>query len=88
MITTTLVLKANQGARQAKFPKNRIAFNKSEASAKDDRIAFARYYRNEITLSMLCEIVARNNFLDDHWDDHKVPEKMMLNELKELGWIR
>ena len=74
----------DQESRQQCFPPDRLAFHYSAVSK--DTMMFKAFERHEITLHMLCMEVAKNNYLDDYFPDG-VPEDMMINELKIIGWI-
>ena len=68
------------------FPKDRLAFYPRAASA--DCASLKQYREGQINFAMLCAEVARNNLLDHYFDFGVVPERMMRNELKILGWER
>lgn len=74
----------NQEARQQCFPPDRLAFHYS--AVNKDTTLFKLFESHQITLHMLCVEVARNNYLGDYWPDGAVPEEIMLNELRIIGW--
>lgn len=84
-----------QAQRQAHFPENRIAFYrdfKEDISgdmwdiAKKDHDSFMDYEQGVIPLYILCMRVAHNNYLDRYFEGGAIPTKMMLNELRIMGW--
>ena len=71
-----------QEERAARFPANRIAFQKGDRNAAvDDQREFNRFMQGEISMDTLRRLVKENNHLP------YVTEQQMLNELKETGWI-
>ena len=79
-------LREDQNARQAVFPLDRIAFHQSSAAVGNDLKAFKQYYYDEISFNSLRRVIARNNYLETYFQDGMIPEDMMRNELKLLGW--
>lgn len=74
--------------RQSKFPPDRLAFHSGLKSVGKDVEAFTLYKNYQITFDTLRAEIAKNNYLEDYWPDHMVPEEMMLEELKNTGWRR
>lgn len=74
--------------RQSKFPPDRLAFHNAQTSITKDVEAFTLYKNFQITFDTLRAEIAKNNYLEDYWPDHMVPEEMMLTELKNTGWCR
>lgn len=71
-----------QEERTARFPANRIAFQKGDWNvAVDDQREFRRYRHGEISLDTLRRLIMENNHLP------YISREQMLNELKETGWI-
>ena len=81
-------LREDQNARQAVFPLDRIAFYQSEGVVGSDNKAFKQYFHGDISFDALRRIIAKNNYLETCWPDGMIPEDMMHNELRLLGWER
>jgi len=75
-----------QAERQANFPPDRIAFCPSTASA--DQAALADWASGVTTFAYLRAKIAENNYLDEYFPNGMIPEEMMKNELKIMGWSR
>ena len=43
---------------------------------------------DRIALAYWPQTVARNNYLDEYYDDHMIPETAMRNLLRFTGWER
>ena len=76
-----------QTLRQAKYPVDRIAFLKSWNTAQQDTDSIKKYEAGKESLEWLCSQIARHNYLDQYFIDGKIPEEMMLNELRIIGRI-
>lgn len=83
---TRETIRAEQEARQALFPKDRIAFTFRAAS--DDLTALKSWAEGRITFDLLRATIARNNYLDRYFENGMIPEGMMRSELKHTGWRR
>lgn len=81
-------LREEQNLRQSYFPKDRIAFYQSEGVVGSDNKAFKQYFHGDISFDQLRRIIAKNNYLETCWEDGMIPEDMMRNELRLLGWER
>lgn len=85
-----------QNERQAKFPKDRIAFIPSAASMDIHNIRTfisavtheksTRSTRASAFFNLRAE-VCKSNYLFDYFKDGMIPAEMMLNELRITGWI-
>lgn len=78
---TRKLIRNEQHDRIDKFPPDRICFAHSIESANADRQCMKAYIDGQMPLRMLCNCVARNNYLLE------VTETQMLNELKIIGWL-
>ena len=74
-----------QESRQKKYPPDRIAFY--EKAASEDASAMNDYVKGFISFDALCRIIARNNYLDEYFEDGMIPAPMMKNELRMCGWV-
>lgn len=83
---TRETIRAEQEARQALFPPDRIAFTFRAATA--DLTALKSWAEGNITFDLLRATIARNNFLDKYFENGMIPEAMMRNELRHTGWRR
>lgn len=75
-----------QERRQQKFPKDRIAFHPKRAY--EDGIFLDEWDDSKHTIydfEKLCVHIAYNNYLDMYFPNGRIPEGLMLNELKILG---
>lgn len=87
MKETRADIRARQESRQTeKFPPDRIAFIKS--AAIDDQIDLKKYRDGKMTFDQLRRSIAEHNLLDKVWVDGMIPERMMMHELKLLGWSK
>ena len=68
------------------FPDDRIAFKRAESTVKADINDLKRWANGEITLRSLRKRIAKNNYLDNFFEDGMILEKMMVNELRLMGW--
>lgn len=75
-----------QAARQELFPPDRIAFCASAATM--DQVVLRRWACGEVTFDWLRARIAENNFLEKYFPNGMIPESMMRNELKIMGWSR
>lgn len=75
-----------QEVRQLVFPDDRIAFKRAENTVNADIKDLNRWANGEITLRALRKRIAKNNYLDNFFEDGMIPEKMMVNELRLMGW--
>ena len=80
------LVRAEQAARQKRFPPDRIAFCPSTASA--DQAALADWASGVTTFAYLRAKIAENNYLDEYFPNGMIPEEMMKNELKIMGWSK
>ena len=67
--------------RMLKFPRDRIAFMKSNNAVQEDLKNFKLWAKGYIDLKALCQATARVNHLP------RVSEEQMINELKITGWL-
>lgn len=75
-------IKKEQEERAARFPANKIAFQKGDWNAAvDDQREFRRFLHGEISIDTLRRLVMENNHLPF------ITREQMLNELKETGWL-
>lgn len=75
-----------QESRQAAFPTDRIAFRQSSTAVMEDVACMSAYADGKITFEMLRGKVAYNNYLDRFFPDGLVPENVMHNELRIMGY--
>ena len=80
--------KYEQGERQKLFPPDRIALGDWPRTVSEDMVAMREYRTGEITFDTLRMRIAANNYLDDYFEDHMVPEHAMRNLLRFTGWER
>ena len=76
----------DQEERQSYYPKDRIAFTFRAAS--DDLQSLKAWAEGRITFDLLRAAIARNNYLDNYFENGMIPEAMMRSELKHTGWRR
>lgn len=81
-------IREDQNFRQSYFPLDRIAFYQSAGTASSDLKAFKQYFYGDISFDQLRKVIAKNNYLETYFQDGMIPEDMMRNELKMLGWER
>ena len=76
-----------QGARQACFPKGRIAFCKQAVAA--DQTAMKEWATNpHKSFDWLRRQIAYNNYLDEYYPDGMIPFQAMKDTVRMLGWVR
>lgn len=80
------LVRAEQAARQKRFPPDRIAFAKQ--AAQKDAAALADWAAGATTFAWLRAEIAKNNYLDEYFPNGMIPEEMMKNELKIMGWSK
>lgn len=78
--------RVEQAERQANFPSDRIAFAKQ--AAQKDAAALADWASGATTFAWLRAEIAKNNYLDEYFPNGMIPEEMMKNELKIMGWSK
>ena len=76
-----------QGLRQMKYPKDRIAFLGTQTAVTADQAVMNKWSRGWIGIEQVCKDIAYNNFLDQYFPDGKIPRGMMINELRICGWL-
>lgn len=82
----TLSIREAQEKRQAKYPKDRIAM--LETKVQDDKIDLQKFYHKDISFKELRRRIAKNNHLDEYFEDGMIPEEAMITTLKNTGWYR
>ena len=82
----SLVEIKKQEVRQLGFPIDRIAFKQAESAVNHDCEVLEKYANGEITFRALRKAIAKNNYLDNFFEDGMIPEHMMRNELRIMGW--
>ena len=78
----------DQEERQSYYPKDRIALMPWTGTVAADMIALRKYREGSITFDTLRLMIAANNYLDEYYDDHMIPETAMRNLLRFTGWER
>ena len=78
----------DQAGRQKHFPPDRIALAYWPQTVASDMTAMRRYREGDITFDTLRLLVARNNYLDEYYEDNMIPETAMRNLLRFTGWER
>lgn len=76
---------ADQEARQARYPYDRIAFLKSAVT--EDTKDLGEYKHGDISFDTLRQRIAYNNYLDRKFPDG-IPEEAMRKFLRGSGWDR
>lgn len=76
-----------QGLRQMRYPKDRIAFLGTQTAVTADQAVMSKWVKGWIGIEQVCKDIAYNNFLDQYFPDGKIPRNMMINELRICGWL-
>ena len=74
--------------QRKKFPKDRIAFRSVKQTVVEDQKDFKEYFDGVIDFDTLRARIAKNNLLDEYFEDGMIPTAMMRNTLKITGWTR
>lgn len=84
-LTVRINRMADQEARQARYPYDRIAFLKSAVA--EDTKDLGEYKHGDISFDTLRQRIAYNNYLDGLYPDG-IPEVAMRKFLSWSGWER